>query len=62
MPKKQLRTVKKSSQTGRLSRAAVRSAVITVRDGHTPDEGRNGGSRSPHSARDSGASNGGGKS
>jgi hypothetical protein len=35
MAKKQLRTVKKSSQTGRLSRAEVRSAVITVRDGRT---------------------------
>jgi hypothetical protein len=34
MVKKQLRTVKKSRQTGRLSRAAVRWAVIAVRDGH----------------------------
>jgi hypothetical protein len=34
MVKKHLRTVKKSSQTGRLSRAAVRLAVIAVRDGH----------------------------
>lgn len=32
MAKKELRTVKKSSQTGRLNRAEVRSAVITVRD------------------------------
>lgn len=35
MAKKQLRTVKKSSQTGRLNRAEVRSAVITVRDKST---------------------------
>lgn len=35
MEKKQLRTVKKSSQTGRLNRAEVRSAVITVRDSST---------------------------
>ena len=32
MAKKQLRTVKKSDQTGRLNRAEVRSAVISVRD------------------------------
>lgn len=61
MPKKQLRTVKKSSQTGRLSREAVRSAVITVRDGHSV-EGRNGGSGRQHSGQASGASNGGSKS
>lgn len=36
MAKKELRTVKKSTQTGRLSREAVRSAVITVRDGRSP--------------------------
>lgn len=33
MAKKSLRTVKKSSQTGRLDRDDVRSAVISVRDG-----------------------------
>jgi len=32
MAKKELRTVKKSNQTGRLNRAAVRAAVIAVRD------------------------------
>ncbi|HYH80025.1 MAG TPA: hypothetical protein VEX86_09505 [Longimicrobium sp.] len=32
MARKQLRTVKKSSQTGRLDRDAVRSEVIIVRD------------------------------
>ena len=32
MATKQLRTVKKSADTGRLNRAEVRSAVITVRD------------------------------
>jgi hypothetical protein len=36
MEKKELRTVKKSADTGRLSREAVRSAVITVRDGRGP--------------------------
>jgi hypothetical protein len=35
MAKKELRTVKKSTQTGRLSRDAVRSAVISVRDGRS---------------------------
>ena len=32
MAKKQLRTVKKSGETGRLNRDEVRSAVIAVRD------------------------------
>lgn len=32
MASKQLRTVKKSDETGRLNREAVRSAVIAVRD------------------------------
>jgi hypothetical protein len=45
MVKKQLRTVKKSRQTGRLSRAAVRLAVIAVRDGHRAQVGTNGSSR-----------------
>jgi hypothetical protein len=35
MVKKQLRTVKKSNQTGRLDRGAVRSEVILVRDGRS---------------------------
>jgi hypothetical protein len=39
MATKQLRTVKKSSETGRLNRDAVRSAVISVRDDHSgPDK------------------------
>ena len=61
MAKKQLRTVKKSGETGRLNRAEVRSAVITVRDkssGHYKTSGpskasRNttsGTSKSQHSA------------
>lgn len=33
MAKKQLRTVKKSNQTGRLNRDDVRSVVIDLRDG-----------------------------
>ncbi len=40
MSKKQLRTVKKSSQTGRLDRAAVRAAVIAARD-CKPEDGVN---------------------
>ena len=32
MAKKQFRTVKKSSQTGRLNRASVRSVIISVRN------------------------------
>lgn len=52
MAKKQLRTVKKSSETGRLSRADVRSAVISVRDGRT----------GPYGGRSTGTSGAGRKS
>jgi len=37
--KKQLRTVKKSNQTGRLNRAEVRSVVIDLRDGRDAEPG-----------------------
>lgn len=53
MEKKQLRTVKKSSQTGRLNRAEVRSAVITVRDSSTRrynSQGASKATRNPASA------------
>ena len=64
MAKKQLRTVKKSGQTGSLKRAEVRSAVIKVRDNSTgqfktsgaPKVSRNtasGASKSQHSGRGS---------
>ena len=46
MEKKQLRTVKKSSETGRLNRDAVRSAVINVRDGRTGAVSRSTGTKS----------------
>jgi hypothetical protein len=52
MAKKELRTVKKSTQTGRLSREAVRSAVITVRDGRN-----SGASKGQYSGATSAASN-----
>lgn len=57
MAKKELRTVKKSSDTGRLNRSAVRSAVITVRDGHTV-QGRDKESSRLSGGHPSGASNG----
>ena len=49
MAKKELRTVKKSSQTGRLNRAEVRSAVVAVRDGEIAHSksGSTKGSRGP---------------
>jgi hypothetical protein len=61
MPKKQLRTVKKSSATGRLSRDAVRSAVISVRDAN-PSQARTSGGGRDQTGRGPGASNGSGKS
>jgi hypothetical protein len=51
MAKKELRTVKKSTQTGELSRDAVRSAVISVRDGRS-----SGASKHSQSGRTSAAS------
>jgi hypothetical protein len=44
MATKQLRTVKKSNQTGRLNRAEVRSAVITMRDKSAGQDENSGGS------------------
>lgn len=61
MPKKQLRTVKKANETGRLSREAVRSAVISVRDGSS-SQARISESSRHQTGRGSGASNGNGKS
>lgn len=61
MPKKQLRTVKKSNETGRLSRDAVRSAVISVRDG-SPLQTRNSESSRHQTDRGPSTSNGSGKS
>lgn len=66
MAKKQLRTVKKSSNTGRLDRAAVRSAVTAARgsgqyairgnDGGSIHGTTSGASKSQHPAKEAAAS------
>ncbi|HEX9936190.1 MAG TPA: hypothetical protein VGB15_03685 [Longimicrobium sp.] len=55
MAKKQLRTVKKSNDTGRLNRDDVRSAVISARDARTGNghASSTAGARSTRSSRSS---------
>lgn len=53
MAKKQLRTVKKSNETGRLNRDEVRSAVISAREARTGQVVRTSSTPSAPSARSS---------